>query len=140
MVGGLHREGTLKVWKRPWIHRKVLLNLFTLVNRSHGVQKVRQKRRKLFLDGLERVVKNVGAFCPCPKSLPEAKIKILTALIRSQKKSSIDFVLQITLAKNIFIRQSKLRKEKYKMYGSENRGALGSGMKLNPMFKDIKWN
>lgn len=57
MVGGLHREGTLKVWKRPWIHRKVLLNLFTLVNRSHGVQKVRQKRRKLFLDGLERVVR-----------------------------------------------------------------------------------
>ena len=34
----------------------------------------------------------------------------------------------------------QLRKEKYTMYGSKNTGAPGSGMKLNPMLKDIKWD
>jgi hypothetical protein len=37
------------------------------------------------------------------------------------------------------IRQSKLRKEKCKMYGSNIKGASGSEMELNPVFKDIKW-
>jgi hypothetical protein len=58
-------------------------------------------------------------FIPCPKSLPMAKIKILVALIKKVKKkkkrSSIDFVLCITLMKSIFIKHSELRKEKYKM-------------------------
>jgi hypothetical protein len=38
---------------------------------------------------------------------------------------------------------SKLRKEKYKVYGSSIKGAPGSEMKLNPVFKEInrlrKW-
>ena len=37
--------------------------------------------------------------------------------------------------KRIWIKCSKLRKEKYKMYDSKNKGAAGSGIRLNP---DIK--
>jgi hypothetical protein len=32
---------------------------------------------------------------------------------------------------------SKLRKENYKIYGSSTKGALGSEMELNPVFKEI---
>jgi hypothetical protein len=39
--------------------------------------------------------------------------------------------------KNVFIKRNKLRKEKYKMYGSSIKGAPGCGMKLNPVFKEI---
>ena len=35
---------------------------------------------------------------------------------------------------------SKLRKEKYKIYGSSIKGETGSEMELNPVFKDIKLN
>ena len=35
------------------------------------------------------------------------------------------------------MKQSKLSKEKYKMYGSRIKGAPGSRMKLNPVFKEI---
>ena len=35
-------------------------------------------------------------------------------------------------------KHSKLRKEKYKIYGSSIKGAAGSEMELNPVFKDIK--
>jgi hypothetical protein len=42
--------------------------------------------------------------------------------------------------KNILIKHRNLRKEKYKMYGSKSKGASGSGVKLNPVFKNIKWN
>jgi hypothetical protein len=51
------------------------------------------------------LVKKVATFCPCLKSLPEAKVKrfILIALIKEvSKKSSIDFVLWSTLMKSIF--------------------------------------
>jgi hypothetical protein len=40
--------------------------------------------------------------------------------------------------KNILIKHSKLRKEKYKMHGLKVTGAPGSRMELNPVFKDIK--
>lgn len=43
--------------------------------------------------------------------------------------------------KSLLIRCSKLRKEKYKTFGSKVKGAPVSGMELNPrMFKDVKWN
>ena len=61
------------------------------------------------------MVKNVAAFCPCLKSLPEAKVKRfrLIALIKEvSKQLSIDFVLQFILMKNILIKHSKLRKKK----------------------------
>jgi hypothetical protein len=40
--------------------------------------------------------------------------------------------------KNILIKLGKPRKEKYKMYGSRIKGAPGSAIELNPVFKDIK--
>jgi hypothetical protein len=39
--------------------------------------------------------------------------------------------------RSTLIECSKLRKEKYKMYGSSNKGAPGSEMELNPVFKEI---
>ena len=56
------------------------------------------------------LVKNVATFCPCLKSLPEARVK------RSLNK------------------HSKLRKEKYKMYGSSIKGVPGSEIEQNPTF------
>ena len=83
------------------------------------------------------LVKNVAALCPCLKSLPEAKVKnfILIALTKKvTKKPSRDFVLWLSLMKNILNKCSKLRKEKYKIYGSSIKGAPGGEMKLNPVF------
>jgi hypothetical protein len=34
------------------------------------------------------------------------------------------------------MKRSNLRKEKYKMYGSNNKGAPGNEMELNPIFKE----
>ena len=39
---------------------------------------------------------------------------------------------------SILNKYSKLTKEKKKIYGSSIKGAPGSEMKLNPLFKDIK--
>jgi hypothetical protein len=39
--------------------------------------------------------------------------------------------------KNILKKQSRLRKEKYKMCGSSNKRAPGSEMELNPVFKEV---
>jgi hypothetical protein len=52
----------------------------------------------------------------------------------------IDFVLWLSLIKNILNKRSKLGKEKYKIYGSSIKEASGSKMALNPVFKDIKLN
>jgi hypothetical protein len=78
------------------------------------------------------LVRNVTAFCPCPKSLPEAKVKIfkLITLAKELSKPSLDSVLWFTLTRIVLIKQSKLRKEKYKMYSSSNKVAPGSRMEL----------
>ena len=76
-------------------------------------------------------------FWPCLKSLPEAKVKIfmLIALIMEvSKRPNRDFVLWLSLMKSIWNKHSKLRKEKYKIYGSSIKGAPGGEMKLNPVF------
>jgi hypothetical protein len=39
--------------------------------------------------------------------------------------------------KSALMKRSKLRKEKYKMCGSSNKGAPGSEMKINSMLKEI---
>ena len=52
----------------------------------------------------------------------------------------MDFVIWLSLMKNILNKHSKLRKEKYKIYGSSIKGAPGSEMEMNPMFKDNKLN
>ena len=61
------------------------------------------------------LVKNVAAFCPCLKRLPEAKVNrfiLITLTKEVSKKPSIDFVLWFTLMKSILIKHSKLRKKK----------------------------
>ena len=84
------------------------------------------------------LVKNVAAFYPCPKSLLKAKVKRfgLITLINRVSKTALQRLY--SLMKSILIKHSKLRKEKYKMCGSSIKGAPGSRMELNPVFKDIK--
>ena len=70
--------------------------------------------KRLFCDIL---VKNVAAFCPCLKSLPEAKVKRfrLIALKKEVSKqpgvNSAVWLLRFTLIKNILMKRSKPRKE-----------------------------
>jgi hypothetical protein len=83
------------------------------------------------------LVKNVVAFCHCLKSVPEFKVKrfILIALTKEiSQKPSRDYVLWLSLRKSILNKGNKLRKEKYKIYGSSNKGAQESEMELNPEF------
>jgi hypothetical protein len=66
------------------------------------------------------LVMNLATFCHCLKSLPEAKVKRfrLIALTREVSETPIiNFVLWSSLMKNILNKHSKLRKEKYKIYG-----------------------
>ena len=60
------------------------------------------------------LVKNVAAFCPCLKSLPEAKVKRLRLIALTKEVSEmpiIDFVLWLSLMKSI-LNKCKPRKEK----------------------------
>ena len=69
------------------------------------------------------LVKNVAAFCPCPKSLPEAKVKrfrLIALTKKVSKRSGIDSavrLLKFTLRKRLLMTRSELPKEKYKLYG-----------------------
>jgi hypothetical protein len=88
-------------------------------------------------------MKNVATFCPCLKSLPEAEVKRLRLIALTKKVSEIPiiyFVLWLSLMKSILNKHSKLREEKYKIYGSSIKGKPGSEMEMNPMFKDNKLN
>ena len=83
------------------------------------------------------LVKNVATFCPCLKSLPEAKVKRLELIALTKevsKKPSRDFVLWLSLMKRSLNKHSKLRKEKYKIYGSSIKGVPGSEMEQNLVF------
>ena len=83
------------------------------------------------------LVKNVATFCPCMKSLPEAKVKRLRLIALTKevsKKPSRDFVLWLSLMKRSLNKHSKLRKEKYKIYGSSIKGVPGSEMEQNLVF------
>jgi hypothetical protein len=56
--------------------------------------------------------KNVAAFCPYLKSLPEAKVKRLSLITMAKeisKQPLIDFILWFIIIKSILIKQSKLR-------------------------------
>ena len=82
-------------------------------------------------------MKNVATFCPCLKSLPEAKVKRLRLIALSKefsKKPNRDFVLWLSLMKRSLNKHSKLRKETYKIYGSSIKGVPGSEMEQNPVF------
>jgi hypothetical protein len=83
------------------------------------------------------LVKNVATFCPCLKSLPEAKVKRLRLNALSKevsKKPSRDFVLWLSLMKRSLNKHSKLRKEKYKLYGLSIKRLPGSGMEQSLVF------
>jgi hypothetical protein len=78
------------------------------------------------------LVKNVATFYMCLKSLPEAKVKRL-GLIASialtkgvSKKPNREFVLWLSLTKRSLNKHSKLKKAKYKIYGSSIQGIPGS--------------
>ena len=81
-------------------------------------------------------MKNVATFCPCLKSLPEAKVKTFRLFALSKevsKKPSRDFVLWLSLMKRSLNKHSKLRKEKYNIYGLNIKGVPGSEMEQNPV-------
>ena len=87
-------------------------------------------------------MKNVTAFNPCLKSLPETKVKrfkLITLTKEISKQPSLDAISRSPL-RNMLIKHSKLRKEKYKIHGSKIKGTPGREIRLNPVFKDIKWN
>ena len=50
------------------------------------------------------------------------------------KNSSRDFVLWLSLMKSILNKHSKLRKERYKIYGLSVKGAPGREMEPKPIF------
>ena len=112
------------------------LNYADLVQEVSG-KNVAMQTRDCFCNSL---VKNAGAF---PNSLTQAKLERfrLTALIKEiSKHPDTNFVLQLlkfTLMKNILMTRSKLRKEKFKIYGSKNKGPPGSRMELKPAFREI---
>jgi hypothetical protein len=89
------------------------------------------------------LVKNVATFCPCLKSLSEAKVRrlgliVLTALTKEvSKKPSSYFVLWLSLTKRSLNKHSKLSKEKYKIYGSSIKCIPGSEIEQNPLFYEI---
>jgi len=83
------------------------------------------------------LVRNVATFCPCLKNLPEAKVKRLRLIALTKEVSGTpitEFDLWLSLMKNILNKHSKLRKEKYKIYGLSIKGAPGSEMELNSVF------
>jgi hypothetical protein len=74
--------------------------------------------------------------------LTEAKVKRLRLVALTKEVSEthiIDFVLWLSLMKSIFNKDSKLRKENYKIYDLSIKGAPRSKMRLT-VFKNIKLN
>lgn len=76
------------------------------------------------------LVKDMAAFCPCSKSLCEAKVKRFIRLIALTKEVlnplSLDSVLWFTLRRSVLIKCSNLRKQRFKMCGSKRKGIPGS--------------
>jgi hypothetical protein len=74
----------------------------------------------------DTVVKNVAASCPCLKSLPEAKVKRFRSVVlkkdilKQPGINSVLWLLKFTSYEEHF--NEKLRKKKYKMYGSSIKG------------------
>jgi hypothetical protein len=78
--------------------------------------------------------KEHNAFCPCPKSLPEPKVKRfrLIALTKDVSKqpdiNCVVWLLKFSLIRSILMKRIKLRKEKYNMIQVINRHL------------EVKWN
>jgi hypothetical protein len=65
------------------------------------------------------------------------RLRLIALTKEVSKQPSLDLVMWFTLMKSILMECSKLRKEKYKMCGSNNKEAPGSRMELNPLLADI---
>ena len=91
------------------------------LNCSHLAQEVSEEKNFSMLPrdhSCDVLVKTVAAVCPCPKRLPEAKLKrfrLISLAKENLKQPSLDSVWSFTLMKNILIKYNKLIKEKYKM-------------------------
>ena len=78
------------------------------------------------------LVKNVAAFCPCPKSLPEAKVKRLRLIALTKevsKKPSRDFVLWLSLMKRSLNKHSKLKRKNIKYM-----------FRVLKRYQEVKWS
>jgi hypothetical protein len=62
------------------------------------------------------------------------RIRLIALTKEVSKKPSRDFVLWLSLMKRSLSKHSKLRKEKYKIYGPSINGIPGSEMEQNLMF------
>ena len=76
-------------------------------------------------------------FFHCLKSLPQAKVKRFRLVVLTKKVSKqpgINYsmlLLKFTVTKNVLMKRSKLRKEKYKICDSSIKGVPGIEMELN---------
>jgi hypothetical protein len=76
-----------------------------------------------------------GYFFPLP--LPETKVKRLRLIALTKgisKKFSRDFIHWLSLMKRSLNKHHKLRKKKYKIYGSSIKGEPGREMEQNLVF------
>jgi hypothetical protein len=62
------------------------------------------------------------------------RLRLIALTKEVSKKPSRDFVLWLSLMKGSLNKHSKLRKEKYKIYGVSIKGVPGSEMEQNPVF------
>ena len=82
-------------------------------------------------------MKKVAAFCPCPKSLPEAKVKRFGLISLAEEIStqpSIDSAVWLSV---VILTHRFIMKKSRKMYNLRRKRAPGSGMELIPAFKEI---
>jgi hypothetical protein len=63
-------------------------------------------------------------------------IALTKAVSKQSSINSIVWLLKFPM-KSILMKSSKHRKEKYKLCGSQSKGAPGSGVTLNPVFMKI---
>ena len=87
------------------------------------------------------MAKNVAAFCPCPKTLPEAKLKsfglmALAEEISRQSIHSVSWLLMATLIQ--IVKRNKLSKKKHKMYSLKEKEAPGNILELSLGFKEVE--
>jgi hypothetical protein len=62
------------------------------------------------------------------------RLRLIALTKEVSKKLSRDFALWLSRMKRSLNKHSKLRKEKYKIYGSSIKGIPGSEMEQNPVF------
>ena len=63
------------------------------------------------------------------------RVRLIALTKEASKQPILNSGLWYLLKKNILIKCNKLRKEKYKMYSLNSKGALGRSMELNHVFK-----